>query len=191
MADTLSLQWTEWKLENAEKLAHVAGFEAEFVDRILSRIPEIEPADVTAQHEFIDESGRTRRVDFAIRNRADGSNLMIELDGASKDTDSARWKDFLARQNSVVLRYGAILRFSNRCMFDRPAEVVATIRRGLTSGIKTPGGFENHLGAGSDSVYIGRKMFEGHSCCADCGGRIADHWRRPDGETTFSCAHCG
>ncbi|TGQ72999.1 MULTISPECIES: hypothetical protein [unclassified Mesorhizobium] len=84
--------WAEWKSVNAHKMKHPADFEQRFVDLILAKVPGLDPDDVSAQYEFVDDTGRHRRIDFAIRNAAKGYDLMIELDGASKDTDTLKWR---------------------------------------------------------------------------------------------------
>jgi hypothetical protein len=190
----LTNDWHEWKSANVHKLKHPAGFEEEFVDRILANVPRLSPGDVTAQYEFVDDEGRQRRIDFAIRNATKGYNLMIELDGASKDTDTTKWRDFLERQNYIVLRYDRILRFSNRCMFERPSKVIATISRGLKRSAGPAASnneYDNELGGEITTIYLGRRYIGPRQCCGDCGSFLRDYWRNPEGTILSSCALCG
>ncbi len=183
--------WAEWKSANARRMKHPADFEERFVDLILAKVPGLSPDDVTAQYEFVDDTGRKRRIDFAIENMAKGYHLMIELDGASKDTDTSRWRDFLERQNYIVLQYGNILRFSNRCMFERPTKVINTISNGLKRAYNDVSEYDNELGRDITTVYLGRRYIESGLCCANCGSLLGDYWGNPDGNVSFSCALCG
>lgn len=186
MSDSRRRAWEIWITANLDNLAHPADYERMFVEQILAEIPEIEPSDVIAQFPFVDDQGKNCRIDFAIRNAAKGFDLMIELDGASKDTDSAHWRDYLERQNSILLWHGNLLRFSNRCMFDQSDRVIATIVRGLR---RSPS-VNNDLGGDIASTYVRRSYFDAGMCCAECGSVLADYWRRPDGQIVWSCALC-
>lgn len=122
--------WTAWKRGNADKIRHIAGFEEQFVDTILAKIPSVSPADVVAQYEFICNKGRKRRIDFVIVNEEKGYFLAIELDGANKTNGQIGedWTDFLQRQNSLLLTLRALLlRYSNTLMRDRPTDIISQI----------------------------------------------------------------
>jgi len=123
--------WRTWKIKYKKQIDHVVGYEEAFVDKILSQIPEISPADVVPQFHFIDDNGGNRYIDFMIVNESKGYFLPIELDGTYKDINHQRWKDFLVRQNSLITKFGMVLRFSNKQMIWESSEVVAKIRQTL------------------------------------------------------------
>ncbi|CAM4447402.1 hypothetical protein [Vibrio agarivorans] len=125
------LTWKSWKIRYADKIAHPVNFEEKFVDRVLARIPEITPSDVIPQFHFKDDNGGNRYIDFMIRNESKGYYLPIELDGTTKDTTHAKWKDFLVRQNSLITKFGVVLRFSNMQMLNEPQNVIHKIRHTL------------------------------------------------------------
>ncbi|GKW54106.1 hypothetical protein NCCP2140_31590 [Pseudoalteromonas sp. NCCP-2140] len=109
------------------------GYEEIFIDKILSKIPEISPNDVIPQYHFVDDKGKNRYIDFMIINQVEGYYLPIELDGTYKDVDHNHWKDFLVRQNSLITKFGIVLRFSNKHMLNEPMEIIHKIRETLTS----------------------------------------------------------
>lgn len=125
--------WKKWKRKYREEIKHIAGYEETFVDRVLCRVPELTPDDVIPQYHFIDDSGGNRYIDFMIINRSKGYCLPIELDGTYKDVDHHKWKDFLVRQNSLVTKFGVVLRFSNKQMFEEPNLVIAKISQTLNA----------------------------------------------------------
>lgn len=125
------LSWESWKQKYSKQIEHVAGYEEAFVDKILSQIPEITPEDVFPQYHFIDDNGGNRYIDFMIKNESKGFYLPIELDGTYKDTDHQRWKDFLVRQNSLITKFGIVLRFSNKQMLWDSSNVISKIRNTL------------------------------------------------------------
>ncbi|MFA0226206.1 hypothetical protein AB4483_19275 [Vibrio splendidus] len=125
------LSWESWKQKYSKQIEHVAGYEEAFVDKILSQIPEINPEDVFPQYHFIDDHGGNRYIDFMIKNESKGFYLPIELDGTYKDTDHQRWKDFLVRQNSLITKFGIVLRFSNKQMLWDSPNVISKIRNTL------------------------------------------------------------
>lgn len=108
--------WKSWKIKYSKQIEHVAGYEEAFVDRVLSQIPEISPDDVIPQYHFVDDYNGNRYIDFMILNKAKGYYLPIELDGTYKDVNHQKWKDFLVRQNSLITKFGIVLRFSNKQM---------------------------------------------------------------------------
>ncbi|WP_210472280.1 hypothetical protein [Vibrio crassostreae] len=122
------LSWESWKQKYSKQIEHVAGYEEGFVDNVLSKIPEINPEDVFPQYHFIDDHGGNRYIDFMINNEDKGYYLPIELDGTYKDTNHQRWKDFLVRQNSLITKFGIVLRFSNKQMLWDSPYVINKIR---------------------------------------------------------------
>lgn len=123
--------WHTWKIKYKKQIEHVAGYEEAFVDKVLSQISEIGPADVVPQFHFIDDNGGNRYIDFMIVNESKGYYLPIELDGTYKDTNHQRWKDFLVRQNSLITKFGVVLRFSNKQMVWEPSKIVEKISQTL------------------------------------------------------------
>ncbi|HIF9461729.1 TPA: hypothetical protein ACX6SH_002264 [Photobacterium damselae] len=123
--------WHTWKIKYKKQISHVAGYEEAFVDNVLSQIPDISPADVIPQFHFIDDNGGNRYIDFMIVNESKGYYLPIELDGTYKDTNHQRWKDFLVRQNSLITKFGVVLRFSNKQMVWEPSKIVEKISQTL------------------------------------------------------------
>lgn len=122
------LDWDTWKFFNKNKLTHIAGYEEKFVDLILSNIPEITPEDVISQYHFIDRKGNSRFIDFFILNKEKFYILPIELDGVWKSQNYEAFNDMLERQNSLIEKFGTVLRFSNKKMFEEPNEIIAEIR---------------------------------------------------------------
>ncbi|MDW1924897.1 hypothetical protein R7Q39_05615 [Vibrio sp. 947] len=123
--------WKSWKIKYSKQIEHVAGYEEAFVDRVLSQIPEISPDDVIPQYHFVDDYNGNRYIDFMILNKAKGYYLPIELDGTYKDVNHQKWKDFLVRQNSLITKFGIVLRFSNKQMLGEPKSVINKIRHTL------------------------------------------------------------
>lgn len=121
--------WPQWISRHSYELRQ--GFEKDFVERVLSRIPEILPSDLQTQYGFRDRDNRQRRIDFVIANKSKGYFLPIELDGANKDTLQHQWADFLQRQNDLLEQFGPLLRFSNRQMFERPNWIIKRIQSTL------------------------------------------------------------
>ncbi|MFM2607602.1 hypothetical protein AAFX30_08255 [Vibrio chagasii] len=126
------INWQEWKLRHEKELWHIAGFEEAFVDRVISQIPQIQPIDVQPQYKFYDDNGKTRYIDFLIINKAKGYMLPIELDGLAKDQNQHDWGDFLKRQNALITKFGIVLRFTNRQMFDDPNDIIHKIQQTLS-----------------------------------------------------------
>lgn len=127
------IAWLEWKRVNADKIAHVVGYEAEFVDKVLSRIPALSPSDVVPQYGFVDNNGKSRRIDFMIANTQKGYLLPIELDGLYKDDTHLKWNDFLTRQNDAILSFGTLLRYSNLQMKNNPDLIIYQISSQLAA----------------------------------------------------------
>ena len=125
------LDWNSWKLENKDNISHIAGFEEIFIDSILSNIPEISPDDVISQYHFTDFNGKNRYIDFMIINPSKGYQLPIELDGYSKlelERDYSKFNDFLERQNALTSKFGILLRYTNKKMFNEQASIIKEIK---------------------------------------------------------------
>ena len=131
--------WESWKHQYRKQIEHIAGYEERFVDDVLRKLPNISPSDVVPQYHFIDDKGGNRYIDFVILNEEKGFHLPIELDGTYKDIHHHRWKDFLERQNSLITKFGIVLRFSNHQMLTDSGNVIYkihnTLRQQATSKI--------------------------------------------------------
>lgn len=129
------MNWTQWKTKYQKELQHIAGYEEMFVDRVLSRIPNLQPTDVIPQYHFVDDKGNNRYIDFMIINPSRGWLLPIELDGYAKmvgnGDDYARFQDFLERQNSIIKQYGILLRYTNKDMLKRNWYIINEITQVL------------------------------------------------------------
>lgn len=119
--------WDSWLERNSDALD--AGYERRFAREVLAKLKSIGPRHATAQYPWRDADGKQRRLDFHLSDPERGVNIGIELDGASKDTDSRKWEDFLERQNSAILVVGSLLRFSNSRLFKNSARIVDTIEK--------------------------------------------------------------
>lgn len=131
------MTWLQWKRVNADKIAHPVGYEEAFVDKVLSRIPNLNPSDVIPQFSFLDNNGRQRRVDFMIKNEEKGICLPIELDGRRKDQTGELWNDFLERQNALVRSFGMVLRYSNAKMFNNPEAIIRELSDQISIQVAT------------------------------------------------------
>lgn len=123
--------WPQWKARYREEIYHEQGFEEVFVDKVLSKLNNVEPSDVLPQFHFVDDKRKNRYIDFMIINQEKGYLLPIELDGAQKDTNHAKWNDFLSRQNALITRFNTVLRFTNLQMFNQPYDVIKQINSAL------------------------------------------------------------
>ncbi|MPW36439.1 MULTISPECIES: hypothetical protein [Vibrio] len=121
------LSWKTWKQRYSKQIEHVAGYEEAFVDRVLTQLPEVTPNDVVPQYHFKDDNGKNRYIDFMIINKSKGYCLPIELDGTYKDVNHQRWKDFLVRQNSLITKFGVVLRFTNKQMLFESDKIIRKI----------------------------------------------------------------
>lgn len=122
------MTWDEWLIINRDKIKHVAGFEEQFVNTVLRKIPEITPDDVISQYHFSDFKQGNRYIDFMILNKAKGYALPIELDGLWKVQNYDDFNDMLERQNALITKYGILLRFTNKQMFNEPNMVIKNIK---------------------------------------------------------------
>ncbi len=62
------MNWENWKTVNTKKIWHPFGFEEQFVNDAIVKLPGVTPADVFAQHHFIHNNGKNRYIDYCIRN---------------------------------------------------------------------------------------------------------------------------
>lgn len=128
--------WERWKVENKKNLEHPAGYEEKFVDLVLSKIDNISPKDVISQYHFLDQNNKNRYIDFVIKNSEKGYFLPIELDGLAKFLENGeanyyRFQDFLKRQNALIKKFGVVLRYSNKDMFNDTSYIVREITETL------------------------------------------------------------
>lgn len=120
------MTWIEWKTKYATEIAHEVGFEEKFVDEILSKIQGIIPNDVVPQYHFIDNSGKDRYIDFAIKID-ENTILPIELDGKTKFDNYDIFDDTFKRQNNLIEKFGFLLRYSNKRFLTQGNDVIQEI----------------------------------------------------------------
>lgn len=129
------LTWQQWKINHQYELQHIAGYEEAFVDNILSQLYGVSPNDVIPQYHFIDVRGNNRYIDFMIINENKGWLLPIELDGFAKLHDYGssydHFQDMLYRQNEIIMKFGSILRFTNKDMYQDKKRTLAQISKKL------------------------------------------------------------
>lgn len=125
------MTWDEWLNINREKIKHVAGFEEQFVNTVLRKIPEITPEDLISQYHFSDFHNGNRYIDFMIINKDKGYSLPIELDGLWKVQNYSDFNDMLERQNALISQYGILLRYTNKQMINSPSLIISNIREVL------------------------------------------------------------
>lgn len=129
------MNWQQWKTKYQKELQHIAGYEEMFVDRVLSRIPNLRPTDVIPQYHFVDGTGKNRYIDFLIYNKQHLWALPIELDGYSKMVGNGQeyevFQDFLFRQNAIIQKFKVLLRYTNKDMFNHPDRIVKEISQTL------------------------------------------------------------
>lgn len=124
------MNWNEWKTINKNKIQHIVGFEEKFVDDVLSKIPLILPEDVIPQYPFTDAKGIDRQIDFMIINNTKGYLLPIELDGYSKleiEKGYHKFNNLLERQNSLIAKFGTLLRYTNKKMLNESQYIIQEI----------------------------------------------------------------
>ena len=137
-----TISWQQWKRKYSKEIQHIAGFEEKFVDTVLAKIAEITPNDVIPQYHFIDSNGRNRYVDFMIINSDKNYCLPIELDGYSKMVGNPNditshgenyktFNDFLERQNSMIIRFGLVMRYTNKTMLNDPDIIIKELKQTL------------------------------------------------------------
>lgn len=122
------MTWDEWLVSNKQNIKHVADFEEQFVNSVLRRIPEVKPEYVKSQFYFTDNKGGNRYIDFMIIDNQKGYQLPIELDGLWKVKNYDDFNDMLERQNALITKYGILLRFTNKQMFNESNNVIKSIK---------------------------------------------------------------
>lgn len=129
------MNWTEFKQHYQKELQHLAGFEEKFVELVLQNVSGLDASDVVPQYHFVDDKGGNRYIDFMIINKEKNWRLPIELDGYAKMVGNGeeyhRFNDFLERQNALISRFGLVLRYSNKAMFNQSSQIVAEIEEVL------------------------------------------------------------
>lgn len=118
-----------WLRRNGSKLG--SAYERLFVETVLSRIPNLDLASVTAQMPFKDRMGRQRYCDFAI-TEGDGVRIVIEVDGYDKTgtgtgMSKQEFKDWQRRHASLVSAGWDVLRFANADVRDQPDNCIEHI----------------------------------------------------------------
>lgn len=114
----------EWLTRNADKLG--SKYERYFVERVLTRVSELDVDALQAQMPFRDKQGGRRYCDFAIRE-GDGVRIVIEVDGYDKTGRGTgmtydEFEDWQRRQNALETQGWRVLRFANRTVMKRPGE---------------------------------------------------------------------
>jgi superfamily II DNA or RNA helicase len=116
-------------------LSRCNKFETDFYNSIISFIvPHFRDKQfVFPQKEFIDSSGKTRRIDFAIISKS--SKIAIELDGYTYHAENVisrrAFDDQLNRQNDIIGAGYKVLRFSFDQFTREPQKCADILRRNL------------------------------------------------------------
>ena len=122
------MTWNEWIVKYSSKIdQNEYGYERMFVDRVLSKLYNIEPDDVIPQYHFIDKHNGNRYIDFVICITST-ELLPIELDGAEKFSKYDILPDTLDRQNDLIKRFGRLLRYSNRQLLNNPQSILEELK---------------------------------------------------------------
>jgi very-short-patch-repair endonuclease len=127
--------WPAWIRQHQKELAERSyGHELAFVERVLRRVPEIDPLWVTHEFPFQDASGRNRRVDFVLEHWSLHRPIAIEVDGrdkTGKPASKAEHNDFFERQNALTALDFRLLRFTNSQVAGNPVK----LRREISEAI--------------------------------------------------------
>jgi len=113
----------EWISANRHKFAN--RWEQMFIERVLSRVEDLDWASLEAQLRFQDRDGRQRYADFAI-SEGEYVRIVLEVDGYDKTgrgtgMTKAEFVDWHRRQNALSDQAWFVLRFANRDVRDHPA----------------------------------------------------------------------
>jgi hypothetical protein len=107
-------------------------YEVVFVERVLSRVPDLDFRNVSIQTAFTDDTGRQRRIDFTI---VEGPRvrLALEVDGYNKDgvnpgMSHEQFVDWQRRERAITRRGWTLLRFANRELNRDPAGCAEAIQ---------------------------------------------------------------
>lgn len=128
--------WPDWIRQHQKALAERSyGHELAFVERVLRRVPEIDPSWVTHEFPFQDASGRHRRVDFVLEHWSLRRPIAIEVDGRNKTgkpSSKAEHNDFFERQNALTALDLRLLRFTNSQVIGNPVRLRREISEAIT-----------------------------------------------------------
>ena len=129
------MDWPDFVEKNKTVLSDNFGWEREFVNKVLSRVPTLRPENVVCQFPFKDRDGRNRRIDFAIIE-GEHVRIAIEVDGYDKTgqgTGMSRrdMEDFSSRQNALIQQGWNVLRFQNSQFLRQPNACIKDIGRTL------------------------------------------------------------
>ncbi len=127
--------WPDWIRQHQKELAERSyGHELAFVERVLRRVPEIDPSWVAHEFPFQDASGRHRRVDFVLEHWSLHRPIAIEVDGrekTGKPSSKSEHNDFFERQNALTALDFRLLRFTNSQVAGNPVR----LRREISEAI--------------------------------------------------------
>jgi very-short-patch-repair endonuclease len=117
------MDYKQWLEENQDKLAN--DWERLFVEKVLTRVTDLDWQFLEAQKPFRDGVGQRRFVDFFIAE-GDHVRIALEVDGFDKKGrgHGMNYKEFVdwqRRQNSLVDQGWSILRFANRDVKSAPS----------------------------------------------------------------------
>lgn len=101
-------------------------FEAEFVERVLSRVSALEPEMVNLQQTFVTSEGRRHRMDFTIEHA--GARVAVEVDGYDKTGRGSgqtreEYDAWVAREGELRVLGWQLFRTSNDDFKRRPEKV--------------------------------------------------------------------
>lgn len=124
MANGEFMKLNEWLKRNADKLG--SKYERYFVERVLTRVSELDIDALEAQMPFRDRQGGRRYCDFAIRE-GEGVRIVLEVDGYDKTGRGTgmtydEFEDWQRRQNALETQGWRVLRFANRTVMRRAEE---------------------------------------------------------------------
>jgi hypothetical protein len=102
---------------------------------VLARVRAFDFSTVSYQHDFVDDQGRPRRIDFAVVEHPE-VRIAIEVDGYDKESTGmgmsrAAFDDFMLRQNALTRQGWLLLRFTNSQVRHSPDECVHVIEKSL------------------------------------------------------------
>lgn len=125
------MTWDEFIEANRQTLEANYGHELVFVEKILRKVPGLDPAVVTCQKHFSDGTGGNRFIDFAIQ-LPKSAKIAIEIDGFDKWGDGLgptpeRHDDLTRRQTALASQGWIVLRFTNRNIRYRQEESLALV----------------------------------------------------------------
>ena len=155
-----------WLERNREFLG--SRYEVMFVEKVLSLVPEIDPATLHAQFRFVDSDGGTRYCDFVILESQE-LRIAMEVDGFDKRGTGQgmtrdEFVDWQRRQASLVTQGWDVLRFANVDVRDeasRCAELVQLLLRQQRSKLSHQRQLQSKIEAiERDLARAGRRVAE-------------------------------